>query len=163
MDTPPRKRTSSWAKEIFLPSPHRRNSEAGEEARKLNRVELPRLAAKFRACGSKIAFDAHIEELQTLIRKPWMVKVKEKPPRHTDAWSSDADRVAKYRSQIVKRALGPTGNAADWQEKRRLDREIKRLVRAKAHLRRQTIVQNLPEDTSSLSLADVAACIKKEN
>jgi len=90
-----------------------------------------------------------------------MVKVKEKPPRHTHTWSADADRVAKYRTQVVKRALGPAGKADDWLEKRRLDREIKRLVRAKAHLRRQITVENLRKDASALSLADVAARIQK--
>ena len=69
-------KTNRRAKEIFLPSPHRRNSETGEEARKLYRHELPQLAAKLRACGSKVAFDAHVEELQAIIRKPWMLKVK---------------------------------------------------------------------------------------
>ena len=78
-----------------------------------------------------------------------MVTVKEKPPRHTEFWSSDAGRVAKYRSQIVKRALGPAGKADDWIEKRRLDREIKRLVRARAHLRRQVTVDNLRKDASA--------------
>ena len=46
-------------------------------------------------------------------------------------------------------------------EKRRLDRKIKRLVRAKTHLRRQVIVDNLRKDANALSLADVAARIKK--
>ena len=61
----------------------------------------------------------------------------------------------------MKRALGPAGKADDWLEKRRLDREIKRLVRAKAHLRRQITVENLRKDASALSLADVAARIQK--
>jgi len=155
------KKSNRRAKEIFLPSPHRRNSEAGDVACKLYRQELPKIASKLRACGSKIAFDAHVEELQQMVRMPWMVTVKEKPPRHTESWSADADRVAKFRSQIVKRALGPAGKAADWLEKRRLDREIKRLVRAKAHLRRQVTADNLRKDASALSLADVAARIQK--
>ena len=46
-------------------------------------------------------------------------------------------------------------------EKRRLDREIKRLVSAKTHLRRQVIVDNLRKDANALSIADVAARIKK--
>ena len=62
-----------------------------------------------------------------------MVTVKEKPPRHAQKWSADPDRLAKFRSQTVKRALGPNGQALDWPEKSRLDREIKRLVRAKKH------------------------------
>ena len=123
------------AKEIFLPSPHRRNEEASEAARKIYRIDLPKIASKLRACGSRIEFDALAEGMQTAIRKPWMVTVKERPPRHTQKWSADADRLAKFRSQTVKRALGPNGKAADWMEKRRLDREIKRLLGAKTHLR----------------------------
>ena len=61
----------------------------------------------------------------------------------------------------MKRALGPAGKADDWIENRRPDREIKRLVRAKAHLRRQVAVDNLRKDASALSLADVAARIQK--
>ena len=38
---------------------------------------------------------------------------------------------------------------------------IKRLVRAKKHLRRQVIVDNLQKDANALSTADVAARIKK--
>ena len=72
------------------------------------------------------AFDAIVEEMQSAIRKPLMVTVKEKPPRHTQKWSADAERIAKFRSLTVKRALGPNGKAADWLAKRRLDREIKR-------------------------------------
>ena len=92
-----------------------------------------------------------------------MVKVKEKPPRHTDAWSADADRVAKYRSLIEKRALGSAGTAAHWREKIRLNRDIKRLVRVKAHLRRQAVVHDLRKDASALSLEYVAARIKNAN
>ena len=79
-----------------------------------------------------------------------MVTVKEKPPRHTQKWSADDDRVAKFRSLTVKIALGPNGKAADWLEKRPLDREIKRLVRAKKHLRRQVIVDSLRKDANAL-------------
>ena len=61
----------------------------------------------------------------------------------------------------MKRALGPAGKADGWIEKRRLDREIKRLVRAKAHLRKKVAVDNLRRDSSALSLADVAARIQK--
>ena len=43
-----------------------------------------------------------------------MVTVKEKPERNTKTWSADANRLAKFRSQTVKRALGPNGKAADW-------------------------------------------------
>ena len=71
------------AKEIFLPSPHRRNEEASEAARKFYTSDLPKISSKLRACGSRIAFDALVEEMQTAIRKTWMVTVKEKPPRHT--------------------------------------------------------------------------------
>ena len=46
-------------------------------------------------------------------------------------------------------------------EKRRLDREIKRLVHAKTHLRRQVIVDNLRKDAIALSIAGVAARIRK--
>lgn len=52
-------------KEIFLLSPHRRNSKVGDVARKFNRIKLPRTALKFKTCGSKIALDAHIQELKT--------------------------------------------------------------------------------------------------
>ena len=149
------------AKEVFLPTPHRRNEETMKAAALLYQTKLPRLAAKLRACGSKIAFDAHVHELQATIRKPWMLKVKPRPQRHTAGWSATADRVAKWRSKIVRRALSEKGTAEDWKVKRRLDREIKRLVRAKAHLRRQTTIDSLRKDASALSLADVAARIKK--
>ena len=42
-------KTSKRAKEIFLPSPHRRNSAAGDTAWKLYRDGLPRLASNLRA------------------------------------------------------------------------------------------------------------------
>ena len=84
------------AKEIFLPSPHRRNQEASEAARKIYRSDLPKMASKLRECGSRMAFDALVEEMQAAIRKPWMVTVKEKPPRHTQKWSADADRFAMF-------------------------------------------------------------------
>ena len=156
-----RQEQSGRAKEVFLPTPHRMNEDALNAAALWYQSQLPRLAAKMRACGSKVAFDAHVHDLQEVIRKPWMLKVKPKPQRHTAVWSATADRVAKWRSKIVRRALSEKGTAEDWKEKRRLDREIKRLVRAKAHLRRQTTIDSLRKDASALSLADVAARIKK--
>ena len=152
---------SGRAKEIFLPTPHRRNDEAVRAAAIQYNDRLPRLAAKLRACESKVAFFAHVDEMQTLIRKPWMLKVKPKPQRHTARWSATADSIAKWRSKIVRRALSVHGKAEDWMEKRRLDREIKRLVRARTHLRRQVVANNLRKTSSSLSIADVAARIEK--
>lgn len=72
------KNESVGAKKIFPPLPHKRNSAAGNVARTLNRVDLKRLAAKpkLRACGLKIVFHVHVEELQDVIEKPWMVTVK---------------------------------------------------------------------------------------
>lgn len=44
-------------------------------------AQLPRLAAKLRAFGSKLRSDDHVEELKSVIRKPWMVKVKAEDDR----------------------------------------------------------------------------------
>ena len=149
------------AKSVFLPTPRRMESVVADEARQLYRAELPRLASLLRAAGTRLAFHAHVEEMHSIIRVPWMKKVKPKPRRHSPQWSATADSLAKARSSYVKRAMGKNGTAADWLEKRRLDREIKRLVRAKAHLLRQVAVDNLRKNASSLSLADVAARVRK--
>lgn len=90
-----------------------------------------------------------------------MFKVKPKPLRHASVWSEDAERVANFRSQILKWALGPVGTAQNWCEKRRVDREIRRLVRSKAHLRRQVAADNLRKDASALSIAGFAERIQK--
>lgn len=64
---------------------------------------------------------------------------------------------------MVRRALSPDGKAENWIEKNRLDREIKPPVQAQACFRRQITVDSLRKDASSISLADVAARIKKVN
>lgn len=69
-----------------------------------------------------------MEDLQIVIRKPCMKNVKRKPQRNMAKWSTTADTVAKWRSKEVRRAMDRTGTTADWEKKRRLDREIKRLV-----------------------------------
>lgn len=66
-----------------------------------------------------------------------------------------------WRSKVVRRSLSSKGKATDWLEKRRLGREIKRLLRAKAHLRIQVAMEKLRKDVRSLSLSDVAVRIKK--
>lgn len=78
-----------------------------------------------------------------MIRNPWMVNIKPKPMRHTEVSSATTDIVAKWRSKVVRRALSTENKTADWEEKRRLDCEIKRIFRKKAHLRRQVIFDNL--------------------
>lgn len=62
---------------------------------------------------------------------------------------------------MVGRALGAGGNARNWMENRRLDRETMCVVRAKAHLLRRVSVDNLRKESSSLSLADVAEMFKE--
>ena len=57
--------------------------------------------------------------------------------------------------------MSEEGTADDRKKKRRLDREIKRLVREKAHLRRQITVDSLRKDASALYLAGITAIIKK--
>lgn len=47
---------------------------------------MPRMAAKLRAIGSKVRFDAHVAEMKAVIRKPWMLRVKPKPQIHTAVW-----------------------------------------------------------------------------
>lgn len=81
-----RHETSGRVKKVFRSTPHRINAEAVEAAVKFYRAELPRVVAKLGACGSKIAFHTHVQDLQTSIRKPWMMKVNPKPPRHIAAW-----------------------------------------------------------------------------
>lgn len=60
---------SGCANEEFLPTPYRMNEEAVKAAVKLYDAQWPRMAAKFRACGYKVAFDADVTELQAMIRK----------------------------------------------------------------------------------------------
>lgn len=55
-------------KEFFLPTTHRQNSEAADAALELYRGQMPSLTANLRAFGSKLAFVAHVDELQTMIR-----------------------------------------------------------------------------------------------
>lgn len=87
------------------------------------------MAANLRACGAKVRFDAHVVKLKEVIRKPWMVKVKPNPLRHTAVFSATAANFAKWHSKVFRRALIPEGKDVDWEEKRRLVREIKRVFR----------------------------------
>lgn len=90
-----------------------------------------------------------------------MFKVKPKPLRRTFVWFADADRVTNFRSQVVKRAPGPAGTAQDWREKLRIDRDIKRLVRAKAHLRRQVAVKTFGR-TPATSLSPTSQRVSRK-
>lgn len=75
-----------FVKEVLLFTPHHMKANAVKAANKLYKEQLPRLVSKMRACGSKIAFYAHVKELQALFRKPWMKNVKLKPQCHTAEW-----------------------------------------------------------------------------
>lgn len=87
--------------------------------------------------------------------------MKPKPRQHIAVWSATAESVTERRSKVVRRVLSPERKAADWMEKRRLDRDIKRLFRAQEYLCRQIVVLSLRKDASSPSFAEFAARIKK--
>lgn len=104
-----RQEMNGLAKEIFLPTPHRMKDEAMETAAALYRADFPRVAAKIRACGSHVAFHGHIEDLQAVILKPWILKMEPKSERHTSARSATDDSIVKWRSKVVRRALRNDG------------------------------------------------------
>lgn len=65
---------------VFLPNnPHLMNAEAVKAAALMCNAKLPRLTANIRACGSQLFFKAHVKDLQEVIRKPRVIKVKLKP------------------------------------------------------------------------------------
>lgn len=137
------------------------NYKEGQAAALLYNAKLPRLAANISACESKVRYKAHLDELQVVICKPCMLKVRPKPLRQTTIGYTTVGNVAKWRSKVFMRAMSTEEKASDWVEKRGLDREIRRLFLAKAHLRRQVTVENLRKYARYLSLSDVAARIKK--
>lgn len=49
------------------------NAESVQAAALLYNSQLPKLAAKIRACESKLRFDEHFEELKAVILEPWML------------------------------------------------------------------------------------------
>lgn len=100
------------AQEVFLPTPHRMNVEAVQDAPLLCNAQLPSLVAKIRACGSTMRFDEHVEKLKAVIRKSWIVKVKPNPLQNTAMWSATAKSVSKWSSKVVRRALSPEGKIA---------------------------------------------------
>lgn len=92
---------SGRVKEVFLPTPYRMKKGAVQAAVQLYNAQLPRLAAKVRACGSTMRFDEHVDEPQTIIRKHRMTKLKLNKLLRTVVWSATVDNVAKWRSKMV--------------------------------------------------------------
>lgn len=74
---------SGRAKIVFIATPHKMSAEAKHAAALYCKAQLPRLEAKMSACGSVRRFDKNVEEIQAVIRKPCMVKVKPQPLCYT--------------------------------------------------------------------------------
>lgn len=97
------------AKEVFFPAPHRMNAKAAKASVKLYDAQFPIIEEKLRVYKSQVAFDVDATKLQAMIRKPWMVKVKSKPQRHTASWSVTAYRFATWRFNFVRLVLSAEG------------------------------------------------------
>lgn len=65
-----------------------------------------------------MAFDAHVHEMQALIHKPWMLKIKAKPQLKTAVWSATSDSAAKRKLKVSEKALSADEKAADCLAKR---------------------------------------------
>lgn len=123
------------------------------------------MAENLRARVSRVAFETHADEKKVLIRNNWMLKVKPNPQLHTDVYSATVYSLAKWRRQMEIEGSEMRSERC-WKsgrlvEKRRPDRDIKRLVRERAHLRRKVAVTTCGRTPARAprikSLADVAA------
>lgn len=98
-------------RKVFLPTPHRMNAKVVHSATLWYNSQLPRLAAKVRACASTVRFYEHVKKLQAVIRNAWMLKIKPKPLQNTAVWPATEDIVTKWRFKVVRGALSSEGES----------------------------------------------------
>ena len=152
-------------REVFLPTPHRLAGPLGEKAVAFYESESPELAAAFRDCGNASHLPSLVARLNTMIQKPWLVKVRDKPARFREGWTRAMDDVAKQRSVAWKRMRARAAQGApsrpDWREVNKFSTKLKRMRRKREHEQRRELADEFRRAANERSLKDVASVLRK--
>lgn len=151
----------------FCPTPRRLNDDELRAAAKAQyTTNLSSYPNRFDECSTEEQLSTVYTALVADIKRPWLMKVSNKPARFRHGWTRQADRVARERGRAQRRLYKSATTQQDkmtaWKEINRLTKIIQRLVKQHRHATRDETHARLRVAAESRSMADVAKIVRRK-
>lgn len=106
------------------------------------------LQQKIEQCSNGTALEIAYKEFKKLILHPWLDARLPVPGRYKSFWTKTLDNLSKARSKAYKKAK-KFKTCSHWEQYRKLDREVKRLVNRNKKARLRKLAKQIGKESNS--------------